>query len=165
MIRKGQICIEPPSQERWSNGRTYIISQRTSSMVPERESSNSHGTFSNNISQAGFWMSILSGAAITVIIGILPLIQLLAPVVGGAFAGYLHHNKLINGVMVGALAGVTGGIALNLLIPPRFFGFLGGDIGEEFYILIIFGFITWTATSAFGGAIGVKLAERRIRRY
>lgn len=110
----------------------------------------------------GFWMNVLRGAIATVVIGLLPLIQIVAPVGGGALAGYFLNAGTVDGARTGALAGAIGGVGLNAMAPPRFFGLVSGAVGDGFFLTtVLLWFAVWIVTSAFGGALGARLAENR----
>lgn len=107
-------------------------------------------------------VNVLRGATATLVIGVLPLVAIVAPVAGGAVAGYLQNGGVVEGVKIGALTGAIGGIGLNLLAPPRLFGLVSGDVGDGFLLMAMFvGFAVWVVPSAFGGALGARLAENR----
>lgn len=107
-----------------------------------------------------FWVNALLGAVATFMIGVVPLVKVVAPVAGGAIAGYLQNTGALDGVKVGAVAGIIGSISLNFLAPPRLFGLFGGGIVDGFLLIsILFAFVVWVITSAFGGAIGARVAE------
>lgn len=109
-----------------------------------------------------FWTNLLRGAITTFVIGVLPSIKIIAPVGGGALAGYFQDTGTMDGAKVGALAGAIGAIGLNVLAPPRFFGLVSGDIGDGFFLMtVLLGFVVWIVTGAFGGALGAQLAEKR----
>lgn len=110
----------------------------------------------------GFARNALFGALAIFITGLFPLVTVVAPVAGGALAGYLQNAGAGTGAKIGVPAGAIGGIALDVLAPPRFFGPLGGDVGGGFYLIAIaLGFAVWIVAGAFGGAVGARLAGNR----
>lgn len=110
--------------------------------------------------RGNFWANGLLGAVAVFVIGAIPLVKIFAPFAGGTVAGYLQNTGTIDGVKVGAVAGIIGSLGLDLLAPPRLFGLLGGGIvGGPLRIAVLFGLTVWTVTSAVGGAIGATTAE------
>jgi hypothetical protein len=82
-------------------------------------------------------VNALLGAVATFVIGVVPLIKIVAPVAGGAIAGYLRNTGVLDGAKVGAVAGIIGSTGLNFLAPPRFFGLFGGGIVGGFLLISI----------------------------
>lgn len=123
--------------------------------------------------QGDFWINALIGAAATFVIGALPLVQFLAPVGGGAVAGYLQNTGTGDGAKVGAVAGLIGAIPAILvgILILGFFGLFGaagggaegllggGILGGFFLIIVLIGVLISTVASAAGGAIGAVVAE------
>lgn len=145
----------------------YVRQNRFTIMVGERGGQGVEKLVPRDMSKRDFWKNVVWGAVSIIVIGALPLIQIIAPVGGGALAGYLQNSGAINGAKVGAIAGVIGAIVLNFLAPPRLFGLLSGGIGEGLYLIaILLGFlVVWVIPSAFGGALGGRIAEKRHRQY
>ena len=123
--------------------------------------------------QGDFWINAVIGAVATFVIGALPLIQFVAPIGGGAVAGYLQNTGTGDGVTVGAVAGLIGAIPA-LLIGIVFLGFFGligassgtaegflsgGLLGGFFLIIFVIAVVVSTIFSAIGGAIGAMVAE------
>lgn len=123
--------------------------------------------------QGDFWINAVIGAVATFVIGALPLIQFVAPIGGGAVAGYLQNTGTGDGAKVGAVAGLIGAIPA-LMIGILFLGFFGlagassgtaegflggGLVGGIFFVIIIVAIIGSTIFSAIGGAIGAMVAE------
>ncbi|PSQ19374.1 hypothetical protein BRD00_01745 [Halobacteriales archaeon QS_8_69_26] len=123
--------------------------------------------------QGDFWINALIGAVATFVIGALPLVQFLAPIGGGAVAGYLQNTGTGGGLKVGAVAGLIGSIPAILIgiLVLGFFGIFGaagagaegllggGLIGGFFLVFILIAVAISTAASAVGGAIGAMMAE------
>lgn len=131
-------------------------------MTADRRFSSEDGASFVETPRKRFFLNLLLGAIATFVLGVLSLIRIVAPVGGGAIAGYVQNTGTIDGVKVGALAGAIGGTGLNVLAPPRFFGLLGGEPGDGYYLMATFlWFAVWITTCAFGGALGARLAESR----
>jgi hypothetical protein len=110
----------------------------------------------------------LVGAAVTVVLAIVPL----APAIGGVVAGYLHREE---GARVGALAGLFAAVPLGLLVGLLMvaFGFfvpLGPAPGPVRALLGVlaasmqvgYGVVAGCVVGGTaGGVLGVRYAERR----
>lgn len=101
----------------------------------------------------------LVGAVVSVVLTFL----LLSPVLGGAVAGYLNRR---NGVRVGAVSGLFAAVpvvVVALVLGSFSFGLRsGGVVGFTNVFLVFlfaFGVVYTVGLSAFGGFIGVYLAD------
>lgn len=120
------------------------------------------------------WFNTVVGGVVTLVLApVLPL----APVLGGAVAGYLEADERgargVDGLRVGALAGLVAFVALlvfavllgNLLfavltglvgVPPGFVSGLGLLV---FVVGAVFGALYVVGLSAVGGWLGVRIYD------
>jgi hypothetical protein len=108
----------------------------------------------------------LVGLAATIILYLIPGVNLVSPLIGGAIGGYLVHQGTWGGVRCGAL------LALFMLIPGMALETLGGLIKGSFGIPFLSGIggsatvilhlvlIAHTAVlGVFGGVVGGAMAK------
>jgi hypothetical protein len=112
-------------------------------------------------------VSVLAGAAVTVVVSFVPL----SPILGGAVAAYLRGADRGEGIRVGALAGAVAAVPV-LAVLALVFGFLsfgsllGGSSagGVLFFLLLLVGvglsLVYSAGLSALGGYLGAYLLER-----
>lgn len=102
------------------------------------------------------------GAGVTVVFGLIPLVGILAPFIGGGVAGYLAASTERHGATVGASAG---GLVWLLLLPLVLFFGAAAAVLQSPAVLIMGVGITLAslaylaATSALGGYLGAAVAD------
>lgn len=116
------------------------------------------------------------GAGVTLVSGVLPFVQLIAPVVGGSAAAYLSDASPKEGIKIGGAAGV---LTLLVYLPVFLLGAIaiasfaattsavsGAEVGIGLATLPLLLLLTVLvpATSALGGALGSVVSERRHER-
>ena len=110
------------------------------------------------------------GGVVGVALGFVPLVVLVAPLLGGGIAGYLERKGWKQGALAGGIAGVLMA-AISSVITGVIFFLRFGDLpfGTESFLasLGIATFLTLVATvgqvivASIGGALGALLAEGR----
>jgi len=83
------------------------------------------------------------GAGVTLVSGVLPFVQLIAPVIGGAAAAYVSNASPRDGIKAGGAAGV---LSLSVYVPMLLFG------------TVVFASSVATTATVSGAEIGVQLA-------
>lgn len=119
------------------------------------------------------------GAIVGVVLTFVPLVSLVAPLVGGGLAGYLERNGSRGGLVPGALAGAfvaAAGFVLRTVFMALRFGAEGvvpvagvplPTLVAGFFIGAFFTVVAAAGTivvAAIGGALGGLLEEDRSRR-
>ena len=110
------------------------------------------------------------GAVVGSGIGFIPLVLLVAPLIGGGVAGYLQGGDYEEGVKVGLLSGVISSIpfllffslvASFLFAGSLFAGGFGAAGGILFFILIglVFSLVWTVGLGGLGGYLGVYIAK------
>ncbi|MGM0398975.1 MAG: DUF5518 domain-containing protein [Halobacteriota archaeon] len=122
-------------------------------------------------------IAVFVGALVSIVAGFLPFVSFVAPLLGGAVAGYLQRSGWRDGAAAGALMGVALAVigvlgqALSSVLPPfpaavilgpwaRGFG-LGLD---SVVVLLLASAVLLVLVGAIGGALGGRLAGRRTTR-
>jgi predicted PurR-regulated permease PerM len=119
--------------------------------------------------------SAILGALVSIVAGFLPFVSFVAPLLGGAVAGYVYRAGLRDGAGAGALMGVflaALGVILQILGPvlPAFpaavvlgpwargfgLGMLNGIVA-----ILVASAVLLVLVGAIGGAIGGALAGQR----
>jgi hypothetical protein len=103
------------------------------------------------------------GGVVTIVTSFIPL----SPILGGTVSGYLRGSDTSSGVRVGAYAGLVAAIPFALLSLPILGGLVAaaGQFGLSVFVgltlvmSILVGVAYLVGLSAFGGYLGVKLAE------
>lgn len=119
---------------------------------------------------SGFWINALVGVVAAFAWSMLPLVGVLAPLVGGAVAGYLQNTGRGDGLKVGAVVGLVGTIPIVVVIVVvmSFLGVVslsegglvaGGAIGVFGIVALVVVAVTNTAVSAAGGFLGASMAD------
>lgn len=122
-------------------------------------------------------ISAAAGAVVSIVAGFLPFIAFVAPLLGGAVAGYLQRAGLRGGAVVGALMGgilAVLGVVFTVLSPvlPAFpaavvFGpwarGFGGRLLNSITAIVLVSAILLLVVGAIGGTIGGALAGQRTR--
>jgi hypothetical protein len=114
----------------------------------------------------GFYVSALLGAVVTVVTSFLPV----APIFGGAVAGYLHDAGTDRGTRVGAVSGVFASLplaALYLFVLTVFvFGSITtGEVAGPTFVAVLIGAVFLLVVlytvglGALGGYVGARYAE------
>ena len=108
----------------------------------------------------------LVGLATTIILYLIPGVNLVSPLIGGAIGGYLVHQGIWGGVRSGALLALLmliPGMALEILgsliqgsisVP-----FLGGIAGTAEVILYVVLIAHTAVLGVFGGVVGGAMAK------
>ncbi|MDZ7688077.1 MAG: DUF5518 domain-containing protein [Halobacteriales archaeon] len=111
-------------------------------------------------------INIIIGAVVTLVVSFVPVVQALAPAVGGGVAGYLQKRGVGGGLKVGT------GVALVFMIPAVLFivafsGFIAamvpgvgaGMMAGTFMFVILLIIFFWTLVLAvIGGVVGGAVA-------
>lgn len=119
-----------------------------------------------------FWINAVIGAAVAFVVSMLPVIQFLAPLVGGGAAGYLQNTGSSDGLKVGAAAGAISAIPVVgvLFVFFAFFGLFGITGGAEGFaiggaflfigiVIVVFAILFNAALGAAGGWLGDSMAD------
>ena len=113
------------------------------------------------------------GAGVTLVSGVVPFVQLVAPMVGGGAAAYVSNASPKRGIKFGGAAGV---LALSVYLPVALLGAVvlvssaattpvadgtGAGVGLAAVSLVLLLTVLVPTTSALGGALGGVVNERR----
>ncbi|UWG47905.1 Zn-ribbon domain containing protein [Halanaeroarchaeum sp. HSR-CO] len=119
-------------------------------------------------------IAVLLGALVSIVAGFLPFVSFVAPLLGGAVAGYLQRSGWRDGATAGGLMGVVLAVigvlgqALSSVLPPfpaavilgpwaRGFG-LGLD---SVVVFLVASAVLLVLVGAIGGAIGGRFGNRQ----
>lgn len=112
----------------------------------------------------------LIGLLVTVILYFVPLVDLFAPLIGGAVAGYLLDRGVGGGLQAGALLavlmlipGLGIAVVLGLILGALGVPLLGGIAGAAWFIVYILIIGHTLVLGLIGSAIGGALANNRRR--
>jgi hypothetical protein len=108
------------------------------------------------------FLNTLIGAAVTLVLFLVPVVQGLAPALGGAVGGYLQKRGLVGGMKVGA------GVTFVFMIPAAvlivvFSGFIAAVVpmvgagmltGTVLFVVLFVVFFGSLVLSLVGGAVG-----------
>ena len=112
------------------------------------------------------------GAGVTLVSGVLPFVQLIAPMIGGGAAAYVSNASPKDGIKTGAAAGV---LSLLVYVPMLLLGIAvfassvattttvsGAEVGVQLVAMSFVAVLTTLIpiTSALGGAVGGVVNER-----
>ncbi|MFW6002842.1 MAG: DUF5518 domain-containing protein [Halanaeroarchaeum sp.] len=119
-------------------------------------------------------IAVLSGAVVTIVAGLFPFVSFVAPLLGGAVAGYVQQSGLRDGAVAGALMGaflaVLGvvGHLLSSVLPPYPAAVILGPWARGFglaldsiVVLLLASTVLLLLVGALGGAVGGQFVGRR----
>jgi hypothetical protein len=112
----------------------------------------------------------LIGLLVTIVLYFVPVVDLIAPLIGGAVAGYLLDRGIGGGLVAGALLavlmlipGLGIAVALGLILGALGVPVLGGIAGAAWFIVYLLIIGHTLVLGLMGSAIGGAIADYRRR--